>query len=92
VSDQVSHPYKITGKITVMCTSRSNDVMKQNPKCKVSPPVKAICNYGRSAFGCDLNPHSFSFSAMTCNSVHAIFFSTDIAENIAIMTRYANVR
>ena len=66
--------------------------MQQNPKCKVAASVKAICKYGSSAFVCDLNPHSSSFSVMTCNSLHAIFFSKVLAENIAIITRNANVR
>jgi hypothetical protein len=75
-----------------MYISRSNDVIKQNPTCKVAAPVRAVYKYGSSAFGCDLNPHSFLFSAMNSNSFHAIFFLKDLAENIAIVTRNANVR
>ena len=89
VSNQVSHPYKTTGKITVSCISRSNDVMQQNPMGKVAAPFRA-CKYGSSAFGCDLNPFSFSFSAMTSNSLDAIFFFRDLAEKFAIITRNAN--
>jgi len=92
VSDQVSHPYKTTGKITVLYISRSNDFMQQNPTCKVAAPVKTICKYGSSPFICDLNPHFLPFLAMTCNSLHAISFFKDPTENIAVITRNANVR
>ena len=48
VSYQVSHPYKTTGKITVLYISRPDDVMKQNPTGKLAAPVRAICKYTNS--------------------------------------------
>ena len=66
--------------------------MKRNLTCKVAAPVKAIRKYSSAAYGCDFNKHYFSFSSKKCNSLHAISFLKDVAENIAVTTRSAKCR